>query len=523
MNRIALRSLSTAWRDLDVGLVHCRSLRAYPELGEAPFHPDIPFPEYDGPLASKSNPVYSAVRETLRMLGRDEPNFGTGRWNPFRGVIEPGMRVVVKPNLVCDRLVSSGAIEALFTNASVIRCVLDYVRLALRGDGAITLGDAPIQRTDWSNLLEVSSLGTVVRALNELRGPEIRLVDFRREVTKRDRLGMVVDREIRDAADFVEVDLGSASTLWPIIDDCRQFRVSKYDPTGLLRNHNRERNAYMIHRSVLESDALVQLPKLKTHKKAGISVGLKNLVGVVCGKDWLPHYRRGDAETARGDEYALHNKLRLAYGKVCESVETGPRWKRRLSAVVRKGLGGAMKLGGGTALMEGNWYGNDTTWRMVHDLNVIACFADQHGRMTDRIQRNVVYVVDGVIGGDEDSPLHPSARWAGTVIGALNPLALDMVAATVMGFDVARTPLLRDAWNAPCKWQIPPSGASRGDVRVNYCCGSEMKRLTLDELEARLNLRFRPFVGWQGHIERPPAKGDSVSAEVPRQHEGVES
>ncbi|MFQ5494338.1 MAG: hypothetical protein ACE5EX_03060, partial [Phycisphaerae bacterium] len=114
--------------------------------------------------------------------------------------------------------------------------------------------------------------------------------------------------------------------------------------------------------------------------------------------------------------------------------------------------------------------------------------------------------------GQRDAPLQPTARPAGVVIAGTNPLALDAVAATVIGLDPGKTPLLRDAWNAPAAWQLPPDGASVGDIEVSFDDEGRTQRLDVAALAKRINLAFEPPAGWVGAIERnPPSTGNGSS------------
>jgi len=492
----------TSWNDLEVTASHDPDLLDYPSAAETPFDPGHSYPEFAHASASRPNPVYEAVRQLLRRLCRDEPNFGTVHWNPLRGLIEPGMRVTLKPNLVADSVRPGADLSALFTSMSVIRPLIDYVRKALQGHGQITLGDAPIQRADWSNLLVVSGMGRMIEELNRRRDVPIELLDFRREVTVRDSFGTVIRRERRADLDSVEVDLGAGSTLMPIIGDAARFRVSNYEPSALLRNHSENRNCYLIHRRILEADVVINVPKLKLHKKAGITCALKNLVGINCEKDWLPHYRIGDHQTGAGDQYRTQSEVRQLYTRLGDAMEVGTFPKRRAAAMLRKGVRGLMRLDGGDLSCEGNWYGNDTTWRMVHDLNLILCYADVTGRMTLRPQRRLLNVVDGIIGGERDSPLQPTARPSGILLVGTNPVAVDLVAATVMGMDPKKTPLLRDAWNVPAGWSLPPKGGQPRSVIIRLHRGGKSHQLDLDGLAEQINLAFEPHPGWVGMIER---------------------
>lgn len=495
---------SASWNNLNVAVVRDAEVTQYPARDQVPFDPAAAYPEYDGPVSPHPNRTYDLVRIALRRLEQDEANFNTPAWNPLGSVVQPGMKIVVKPNLVADTVRPGTDLIALFTHMSVIRAVIDYVQIALKGDGAIVVGDAPIQRTNWDNLMRISGIGESIELLNRRGRVPIKLVDFRREVTVRDSMGVAVSREVRSGADFVEVDLGRNSTLMPLIDDYRKFRVSQYDPAALQRHHNHERNCYMIHRSVLDADVVIGIPKLKVHKKAGITGALKNTVGIVCGKDWLPHFRTGDAETGAGDQYAHKSRLQEAQTILCDAMETGHSGKRRAAAVLAKGVRGLMRLGGISLLTEGNWHGNDTTWRMVHDLNLALCYAGHDGMMNSEVRRSTLYVVDGIIGGERDSPLHPTAHPAGTIIAGTNPIAVDAVGATVIGLDIAKTPLLRSAWQAPSALQLPPSGATLDDVHVHADLDGDCRRVDLAALKQRINLHFEPPSGWVGTIEREP-------------------
>ena len=62
------------------------------------------------------------------------------------------------------------------------------------------------------------------------------------------------------------------------------------------------RNEYLLSATVLSADLVVNLPKLKTHKKTGVSLALKNLVGINGDKNWLPHHCAGSVAQG-GDEF----------------------------------------------------------------------------------------------------------------------------------------------------------------------------------------------------------------------------
>src|SRR5690242_3511373 len=81
----------------------------------APFHPSCRYPEYPFAeiAASERNSAYESVRESLHLLRLDEEHFGTAEWNPLRGTVKPGDRVVVKPNFVMHDNLGDGPHECV--------------------------------------------------------------------------------------------------------------------------------------------------------------------------------------------------------------------------------------------------------------------------------------------------------------------------------------------------------------------------------------------------------------------------
>ena len=112
-------------------------VRAYPPL--EPFDPPERYPELPAGIerTDPANAVYHGVRETLRSLGFDVYRYGTAEWNPLGVLIRPGDRVVVKPNMVRDFHGASLGLDGLVTHGSIVRAILDYVVIALKGEGEI--------------------------------------------------------------------------------------------------------------------------------------------------------------------------------------------------------------------------------------------------------------------------------------------------------------------------------------------------------------------------------------------------
>src|SRR6185312_2947588 len=155
-------------------------------------------------------------------------------------------------------------------------------------------------------------------------------------------------------------DLGSDSLLEPLAADAEKFRVTMYNPDLLQRSHSRGRHQYLIAREVLQADVVINLPKLKSHKKACVTGALKNLVGINGNKEYLPHHRKGGSEGG-GDCYvgqpawkrAAEDLLDVANRRSPGSTQAAFAWMAGAAERI------AAKLGADENI-EGSWYGNDT-------------------------------------------------------------------------------------------------------------------------------------------------------------------
>lgn len=138
--------------------------------------------------------------------------------------------------------------------------------------------------------------------------------------------------------------------------------------------------------------------------------------------------------------------------------------------------------------MEGNWYGNDTVWRTIIDLNNIIFFADKDGNMQNAQQRKYIGIIDGLIGMEKEGPMHGYPKKCGVLIGGFHPVLIDYLGAYVMGYDYNKIPTIREGMKekyfglTQCKIDC---------IRVNSSIDWK-----------NINLKFIPTKGWKGHIER---------------------
>src|ERR1044071_1663190 len=96
----------------------------------------IPAPELPDGMARTV--AGAALRELFQTWGLDREHYGTPEWNPLRGLIASGSRVLLKPNWVSHRNESGAGLDCLVTHTAVIEAVLEYV--ALTRPSSVILG-----------------------------------------------------------------------------------------------------------------------------------------------------------------------------------------------------------------------------------------------------------------------------------------------------------------------------------------------------------------------------------------------
>jgi uncharacterized protein (DUF362 family) len=481
----------------NVVYIHKSDTFDYPS---APFNPPQIFPELKDNLLfrldiDKTNMIYNSIRDTLIGLELDSQNIGTQEWNPLKNFVKAGQSIVIKPNLVyhAHPLGESGVISTI-TNASLIRPLIDYVLLATNGYCKITICDVPLQSTDWGEVIRISGLKDLIE-FYKYKNINIDLLDLRYEISRTNDVKIIVNREfkIRDPMGYVAVDLGAKSELMPIIKYCDKFEVTDYGSGTVPKHHNPEKNEYCISKTVLNCDFFINVPKLKTHRKAGLTCAMKNLVGINSDKSWIAHHRRGK-KSCGGDEFKeIHMYIILKNGffsflkrhNSLIPLATVLKWFSNNVIHQGKNKNEGMKVN--TYFIEGSWYGNDTLWRCIKDLNKIILYADKSGKMQDQIQRNYFCIVDGIIAGEKEGPMEQIPKNAGIIIGGTKAVYIDKVAADIMGFDYTKITQIKEGFNNKY-WNLVDIDDRGIDLKSN-----------IKEI-GDLNLNFIPTSGWQYYI-----------------------
>jgi len=466
-----------------------------------PYHPSEEFPEWRGfygwEIGKEDNPAYRAIRKVFLTLGFDSENYGSTKWNPLKELIKPGDSVVIKPNWVVhknqgEKVYGETDTDCLITHGSVIRAVLDYVCRALEGDGCVIIADCPIQDTDWDALLKLTRIYEVRDYINKLfPGVGLEIRDYRvgqaevkgNRITRRITLKSKLD-------DYEEIDLGSESLLAPITNESTPFGVANYGFNRLKHAHNQQHHYYLLPRDIINASVFINLPKLKTHKKAGLTCALKNLVGVVGLKDYLPHFRIGSPKNG-GDEYPDYNwlwDLRWWFGHKEWELEGGIL--KQILWLMERACGLAFRFsrspGEYQSVSDGSWYGNDTLWRTILDLNIVLLYSSN---------KKYLAIADGLIAGHKESPLCPTPLPSGLCLGGKNPVALDAVASALLGFDFNKIQQIREGF---CLTQFPLVKFSPHDIEIVGL--PEVKNLQ-QLYDSHFYIQAEPSFGWKGHIE----------------------
>ncbi len=412
--------------------------------------------------------------------------------------VHAGDRVVLKPNWVKEhdeRKPGPDQWEHVVTHPTVIEGVIRWVAPRLQGRGSITICDAPQTDSSFATLRRYCDLdGMVARCARDFPGVKIALLDLRPEEWHAVDGVTVSKTELPgDPLGSTHVKLDGASEFVGF-QGCGQLYGASYDMAETNRRHSGQNHEYLLCRTPMDADLLINIPKLKTHKKVGLTCALKNLVGINANKNWLPHHTEGTPDRG-GDQFpAATAKARLEHswmGTAKRVLKHSPLLSRLFVPFKKVGrlvFGDTQKV-----VRSGNWHGNDTCWRMVLDLNKCLFFFNGAGERRKEPRRYLA-VVDGIIGGEGNGPMAPDARPCGAIVAGTHPLAVDSVAATLMGFDVSRIRMLKNAF---AMRELNFAGFQPDAIEVTS------NRPAWNGKLAAMNetFDFKPHFGWTGAIE----------------------
>lgn len=440
--------------------------------------------------------IYTQARSRLRQLVRSELEAALGSLRP--------KHIVLKPNWVLHETDPVFPIQALVTDPAVIEATAEACLDLFPGAESIVVGDCPLQYADWPLMCSQSGLDPVIERLNQKGRGKIIFRDLRKEVFMRAEGSFLAPGKASgDPLGYQIVELGKRSHLEALSGDSDKFGVNDYSASVTSSNHKPGFHNYFVSKSVLNSDLIINLPKWKTHAKSGITCALKNLVGINGDKAYLPHFRRG-APKWRGDEYNDENRwLYWMQTTLRENLQKRSRWAYKL---LKPGWELLKKINGLETRFDdpaakpkkfyaagGAWYGNQTIWRMIYDLNLVIQCADKEGKLQTTPQRQYFCIVDGLTSGEGNGPVEPLPRETDWVIFGNDPFALDSALGHFMGFSAEKIALLANRREF--------AGVNWGAFDLKEL-EAELDGKKIRVQDSPLNFKFVPPPGWRGHIER---------------------
>lgn len=452
--------------------VHQDPALRYPDLSDA------------ARLIDSNAPVYRAVSEVLAAAG--VPGLA--------GVVDPGDRVLIKPNWVSHNHPRGD--EFIFgniTHGAVLAALADMALARAGSRGEVMIGEVTTQEADFRREAVVSGMWAAAGLLAAKHGRPVRLLDLRSQIARIGPDGLVQGlREapglgagefpFGDPQGYALVDLGGYSEHAARDQFAELLRVTDYTFSAAMKNsqasetalhHRPGTHQYYIPRTVLLSDAFICVPKFKTHVKAGVTFTMKNLIGINARKGLIPHRKKGPT-TAGGDEWPAGEDI--------------------------SGIGGELlaNLAGVVEAQDANWFGNDTLWRTIVDLNKILRYGRPDGTLAPAPQRKYLGVVDGIEGSDGSGPTNGRWRRDGILLAGTDPVCVDTIAATAMGFDYRAFPHIARAYGlAPqvALTETRPDGIAVAGGPEQFAAWSELRRTQ--------SLAYQAAPGWITRVELP--------------------
>lgn len=469
---------------------------SYPQFPYLPLCPEYPFQKGN----ENGNEIYDMVRNCFHLMGYDKENFGTKHWNPLKDIVFPGDTVLIKPNLVTHHNHSEKGTDCLYTHPSVTSAVIDFVAIALKGRGKIIVADAPVQECDFEKLITESGYDKLIESYKQ-KGLDICLLDLRNiATTVKD--GVRVLQETKYKEEGIVVQLNEKSSFAKLSKQkISNLRIPNYDPRILQQHHNSLVHEYKIAKRVLDADVIINIPKPKTHRKAGMTCALKNIVGINTNKEFLPHHTLGSADE-EGDSYLKKNpllakaNLHLDKGNILQAEGNFSKAKKHFESFKQCKIKGDKITK--ESYWDGSWYGNDTIWRTVVDLNKVLLYADKKGIIQKQPQRRYFIVADMVVAGHEEGPMAASPKNAGIIAMAEDAVCCDKAICSIMGFNWRDIPSI-----------LYSSMEYNNDLPIT--CSQEVVVLSnnqvwnaqeLDYIAQNYSLNFIPTMGWKKKLVR---------------------
>jgi uncharacterized protein (DUF362 family) len=410
------------------------------------FYPEYPFSR--DTLSTQQNEVYDMVRTSLFGLGFDAERYGTNKWNPLGEYVNPGARILLKPNWVYHKN-PAGALECMVTHPSVIRCIIDYCVIAKVN--MIEIGDTPMQNCNINILMKFYDK---VFEFAKMQKINLLISDFRIQIADTSKNEIWVLNENKKAAsnETLEFDLKDKSCFSNLSNKFKnRYRIGTYSDMKLNERHNEKHNKYLIAKSFFDADLVINLPKPKTHRFGGITGAQKNFIGICSDKEYLPHFRTGTAKTG-GDESNSSNIIRRLCSfflyQWCKYTELQNVKFQILYSCLKRLFGKINRISSNKHYINGLWHGNDTIWRTILDINTLLLYGNKTGDFDfNKTPKTILSIGDMIIAGEKNGPLEPSPKPLGIILASDNCAVFDFVFCKIAGFDYNLIPTVKNSIN----------------------------------------------------------------------------
>jgi uncharacterized protein (DUF362 family) len=414
-------------------------------------------------------------------------------------VISPTDKVVLKPNWVRQsHQFKAEEWDYVITHPAIITAVLKKVCEKLDSRGKIIILDGPETPSSFEQILQRNPVALWQKMCSE-KQITLEIIDLRDDEWEVNDTVIVSRKKLPgDPHGSAEVNLGDKSEFYGHTKSAQGYYGADYNIKETNDAHDGNNNIYRVSKSVIDCDVFINLPKLKTHKKSGITCCLKNLVGVNTYKNYLPHYSLGSPKDG-GDQFpddsVKHSIESWLLGFIKQNILIHPKLGKMFSPFSKQGK----KVFGDTKniIRSGNWYGNDTIWRMILDINKILLYANPDGSMkgNDIInQKKYIGIVDAIVCGEKNGPKAPDPKKLGLILAGNNPLAIDTTCAHLMGIDPLKLPMISHAFGVK-NYKI--SDHKYEDILLDY----NGLQYNLMNIPSKLIKKFEPHFGWKNHIE----------------------
>src|SRR3989338_6774567 len=394
-----------------------------------PFNPDKYYPELK---INKFDKTYAAVRNLFHLLKLDNKNFGTRTWNPFGKFIKPGYKVVIKPNLLYHYHPHGDSFVLVnIVHASIIRHIIDYCLTAMKGDGEIIIAESPVRQANFEKIIEISGINNLAAFYRDT-GIKIPIMDLRKSKIVRNYDKVTFAKTVKlkgDPLGYKKIQIEN-SEISPLIKQKSCFRNS-------MTGKPREPLSYKIPKTILTSDFIVNISKMKTHLMTGNTLCIKNVVGMFAEKENLPHYISGYDEHPKPK--TTRHKIKLLYTK--------------------------------------------KTFKLIKTFY----FAEKIKPVKTNLN-----IIDAILAGEGQGPMRSSPKKCGMIIAGFNPLSVDITGTRIIGFDYKKIPLIKKSHEKEIFGKPPKKIIIRSNIK---------KWSRLFDLDKKYLLNFRPPKSWQGKIE----------------------